>query len=242
MKKTLIVLLAVILAGGLTASTDREDVPAPAPMELHQAQGAGASCTTVWLSMPSWQGKFTAGTKHCLNMADRTNGWVKVYQSGKVVDYVNPRSTLTAPPNNGRVQSTADTVRWMAKKHGVSLQFANADTMGRQGCSGEFRYGISASYQPSYEHPGKGLVRIGTGTVKRCMNDRRMVLDVARHEIAHAIMDRKCGEKAWGSARNEQVTDAYAYRYLGATTKSPGHYGFTKRDAARAVAIAQGRC
>lgn len=41
--------------------------------------------------------------------------------------------------------------------------------------------------------------------------------------------------------RNENVTDAYAYRYLGATVRNPGWYRFDSWDMRRAVEIHKGK-
>jgi hypothetical protein len=57
-----------------------------------------------------------------------------------------------------------------------------------------------------------------------------------RAQVRHAVAaDRP--------SRTEQVTEAYADLHLGATTRSPGHLGYSSNiDAPRARAIHAGRC
>jgi hypothetical protein len=125
----------------------------------------------------------------------------------------------------------------------VRLQFAVTDLLGRRGCYGDHIGQISGSYAPGGDRfPGRGLVRLGTGTIDRCMLDKPAVLNVTRHEVAHALIERKCGRYVGTDFRHENITDAYAYRYLGATARNPGGYGFGKWSMRRAVAIHEGKC
>ncbi len=200
-----------------------------------------SSCTTVWITNPSYYGKFAAGSRLCLNIGGTS--WAPIHQGGELVDYANPYAVTTDPPNTGRVQSTATTIRAIARKNSVSLQFSSRDLSGRMGCSGEFHDSVSGTYQPSSRHPGKGLVRIGTGVGTRCMADRSTAINAAKHEISHGIVDRKCGTSRpkIAGGRSENVTDAYAYRYLGAS-RAAGNYGFTHEDLRVAMKIRVGDC
>lgn len=205
-------------------------------------------CTRVWLTAPSYFGHVDTGQRRCVWPKDQTNGWTRIYyrddRGRHVIDYTH-RFTKTQP-NHGRVESTADAVRWVARKHNVHLQFANSDLVGRMGCAGGFINSVSGAYAPA---AGEGLIRIGTGTTRRCMADRRTTLNVAKHEIAHAVIDRICGttrprmvyRPERGFNRIEEVTSAYAMKYLGATMNDGGMRPAAK-DYWRADQLHAGRC
>lgn len=208
------------------------------------AHAQTATCTTVWLVGPSYFNKFEAGAKRCIWPEDQENGWVKLYQfndnTKPVIDWIPTWGYTKTRPNNGLVQSNADTVRAMADRYNVKVQFA-VKARESYGCRGDFAYHISGTYYTAPGNPGQGLVRLGTGTVSTCMQDRSTVLNVSRHEISHALMERKCPSYI-GEPRYENATDAYAWLFLNATTKSSGNYGFTDRDRTRAIEIAHKEC
>jgi len=208
-------------------------------------------CTKVWLTAPSYFGKFQSGQSRCIWPWDKVNGWTRIYswndRSKDVIDYTF--MWTTTPPNDGRVQSTADAALWVAKKYGAHLQFANRDYLGRLGCASPFPNSVSGAYAGTGQYPGQGLIRIGTGTTDRCMNDRRTVLNVVKHEISHALIERRCGttrprmvyRPESGFNRIEETTTAYAMKFLGATTNAGGLVPATK-DYWRATEIYYGRC
>lgn len=209
---------------------------------------ADTHCTKVWFTSPTYLGKFQAGQSRCVWLDDKTSsGWVKVYswndRSKRVIDYT-AQFTRTRP-NDGRVESVADSVARMAAKHDVRLQFARTDTLGRQGCTDRYP-GLTGSYQPpaanTYDRDhGYGLIRIGTGTTDRCMANSRWAHDVAAHEISHAVIERKCPE--FTDPRDENVANAYAYRFVGASVRDSGGYdGFTRADSIKAAQIYLNRC
>lgn len=206
---------------------------------------ADTPCVKVWLTAPSYFGHYESGTRRCVWPNDRVNGWTRIYADNNrthpVVDYAHTYTRV--PPNSGRVRSTSSAAHALANRHNVRLQFANRDLIGRLGCSGAFRHSVSGAYQGSAQYPGKGLVRIGTGTTTRCMADRSNVLDVVRHEIAHAAIERKCGttRPRIAGSRVEPVTIAYSYLYLGARTNT-GDMKPTVTDHRRATHIKNGRC
>ena len=203
-----------------------------------------ATCTTVWLTVPSYNERFNAGTKRCVWPSLQTNGWVNVYQfddrNKPVVDWVSPFVYTKTPPNNGLYKPNADRVRDLAAKYDVRLQFAYKAGEA-VGCVGAYAGEISGVYSPSPVRPGKGLVRIGTGKISTCMRETVEVMDVAKHEIAHVLTERKC-PRIFNESRFENITDAYAWKYLNASDKSAGNYGFTTKDLARAVEIAHREC
>lgn len=205
-------------------------------------------CTKVWFTAPTYFGKFQAGQSRCVWPWDTANGWTKIYswndRSKAVIDYA-VLYTRTRP-NDGRVESTADTVHWIAHKHDVHLQFANLDLLGRLGCSGGFENSVTGAYQPDPGHPGEGLVRIGTGITDRCMRDKQTVLNTAKFEIGRAIIERLCGRVDPPRAGDTYleiaaVTSAYAMKYLGATMNDGGVRPAVK-DFWRATEIHEGRC
>ena len=211
------------------------------------AHAAWPECSRVWLTEPSYFDKIDTGRSRCLWPKDRQGGWVKIYRLDKrhlrVIDYVSPWNFTRTPPTNGRVKSTADSVRTLARRYDVTLQFAVSDVIGRRGCYGDHLYSISGAYAPGGDrHPGRGLIRLGTGTIDRCMRDKPKVLNITRHEIAHALIERLCDRYVGTDFHHENVTDAFAYRYLGATSRSPGGYNFGPWSFKRAGAIHSGNC
>lgn len=206
---------------------------------------ADTHCTKIWFTSPTYHGKFQAGQSRCVWLDDKTSGWVNIYswndRSKRVIDYT-AQFTRTRP-NDGRVESVADSVKRLAARHDVRLQFAATDTLGRKGCTDRYP-GLTGTYQPplnmARDH-GYGLVRIGTGTTDRCMTNRTWALDLAAHEMSHAIIERRCPE--FDDPRGENVTNAYAYRFLGASVRDSGGYGgFTRADSVKAAQIYLNRC
>lgn len=233
--RTALLALAVTVSGLL--------VPAVAASPVAHAD----HCRTVWLTAPSYRDRVDTGTKVCLSSERRTlssghTAYALRYSGGSFRDWVFTNGYTAIPPNNGLVQSTADSVRWLANKYDVTVQFAVSDLIGRRGCYGDHPNQISGSYQATWEHPGRGLVRLGTGTTSRCMTYRTSVKNIAKHEIAHALIERLCREVLWGDPRQENITDAYAYRFMGATVRNPGGYGFTLADSRRAAQVYNGNC
>jgi hypothetical protein len=212
------------------------------------AHAAWPECSRVWLTSPSYFDKIDTGQRRCLWPKDRTEaGWVKVYRlddrSLRVIDYVSPYNITATPPNNGRVKSTADSVRALASRYDIRLQFAVSSFSGQRGCYGDHIGQISGMYAPGGDrYPGRGLVRLGTGTIDRCMEDKRRVMDITRHELTHGILEKLCGRYVGTDYRHENVTDAYAWKYLGATVRNPGGYGFGPWSLKRAVQIHDGNC
>jgi hypothetical protein len=204
-----------------------------------------ATCTTVWLTGPSYNDRFEAGDKRCIWPKARTaNGWVKLYQfndrTKPIVDYIQPWNYTKTRPNNGLYKPNADRLRKIADIHNVNLQFAYK-AANNVGCTGTWATQVSGVYHSNPNNPGKGLIRIGTGTKRDCMMDRAGVLNIGKHEVSHAIMERKCPNYLT-KARAENVTDAFAWKFLNASSKSAGNYGFNSRDLARAIDIKYKRC
>lgn len=211
------------------------------------AATADTPCTKIWLTAPSFHRNFETGERRCVWPDDKLNGWAKIYRSNNranaVVDYVYQYTRI--PPNDGRVLTTARAARDLARKYHVDLQFSNRDLIGRMGCSGVFSKYVTGTYAPSSQYPGEGLIRLGTGKIKRCMYDKTAVLNVLKHEISHALINRVCGTTrppmATGGGRMEDVTTAYGFKYLGATSNS-GRIGHTVHDTRRATNIHNGNC
>lgn len=204
------------------------------------------SCTTVWLTAPSYYGHIETGKKRCLYLNDTSSaGWIKIYRlddrSLIQIDWLNPYDYTRVPPNNGLYKPNADRARAFAADHHVYLQFAKSNEVGSVGCTGDFTGQISGTYHPSGRRPGKGLVRLGTGTTDTCMRNRDEVMDTTRHEVAHALEERHC-PASLNERRHENVTDAFAWKFLGATNRHPGNYGFTSADLTRAYQILHYQC
>jgi hypothetical protein len=206
-----------------------------------------ASCTTVWLTAPSYEHVVNTGAQRCLNLGDQSNGWVRIYKfdnpNSPAVDFVHKSSLTRTLPNNGRYQPNANRARNLAATYGIKLRFANYDLTGRAGCRSTSNP-IPANYRSSTRWPGQGLIQLGTGPSSTCMRDRREVMETLKHEIAHERIETKCGN--WNppmmKGRGEQVADAYAWLYLNAETRSPGNYGFVQSDITKARKIAHGDC
>lgn len=236
----LLVILGLLFVLALISVEDEKntlDRPEPSAPISESVKGA---CTTVWLTFPSYYNKVSAGTKQCLPL--KKTGWIYVYQTdGTLLDYVNPYGVTRTAPHNGDGSVTAKRIKNLAAAYNVKLQFANIDFGGRPGCSRNgFYNSVSGTYQSSPHNPGAGLVRLGTGKYKSCISrTSAKTLDVAKHEISHAIMERKCDGR--GVHREEYTTDAYAYRYLSAGKKA-GNYGFNRSDLARAIKVHAGKC
>lgn len=236
----LLIILGLLMVLALTSVEDEKntlDRPEPSAPISETVKGA---CTVVWLTEPSYYERIDAGSKRCLPMQE--SGWIYTYRTdGSFLDYVSPYSLTRTAPHSGDGSRTASYIKALATKYGVTMQFARTDYMGRDGCSAStFHNSLSGSYQSSSNHPGKGLVRLGTGKYRSCISKYPAKnKDIARHEISHAIMERKCDGR--NVRREENTTDAYAYRYLGAG-KAAGNYGFTRTDLARAIKVHAGEC
>lgn len=231
MRRILILITAIALTIGGTVAA---------------APANAATCTNVWLTTPSYDHKLLAGTKRCVWFNDRTaEGWIRIHRLDnrdlRTIDWLNPYNYTRIPPNNGLYKPNADRARALAKKHNVRLQFAVSNVGGTVGCTAAHYWQLSGTYSGSYRHPGEGLVRIGTGTTSRCMRNQTDVMDTTRHELTHALIERLCPD-APAEPRHENVTDAFAWKYLDATVRNPGGYGFTRSDLWRATKIHGGWC
>lgn len=246
--------LMVILAVGLLASlsavgaptskavgVSMDKTPIAAPAYGPAENNIEAACTTVWLKHPSYSNKIGAGAKKCLTLTKTT--WIYAYKTdGSFLDFVSPYSVTKVAPHNGDGSVTAKRIKNLAAKYNVKLQFANVDFGNRPGCNPKGFYdSVSGTYQSSSAYPGKGLVRLGTGKYKACISKfPKNNMDLAKHEISHAIMERKCdGRNVY---REENTTDAYAWYYLKTNTREPGNYGFVAKDLWRAKQVHAGKC
>lgn len=209
---------------------------------IPSAPAQAAGCTTVWLTNPSYYEHFEAGTRRCVWLDDKDGGYIRIYRMDnrefRVVDWIDGHTKIA--PNNGLYKPNADLARAFAAKYDVKLQFSVSNVQGLAGCPGLWA-GVNGTYSPSGRVPGQGLVRIGTGTTSECMRVREEVMNTVRHEVAHALTERKCPQ-IFFETRYENMTDAYAWRFLGATTRSPGNYGFTRTDLVRAWEVRRGEC
>jgi hypothetical protein len=231
MRRILILLTAIALTIGGTVAA---------------APANAATCTTIWLATPSYEHKIDTGRWRCENLRDRTADGRFValhYRDGRFLDWQDDWAYTRMRPHGGRVKSTADSIRALAARYDVNLQFADRDMRGRMGCYGGFANSVSGTYQGSPRYPGEGLIRIGTGTTTRCMNDRATALNVAKHEISHALIERICGttDPPRVGDRSEEVTSAYAMRYLGAGMNAGG-YKPNRSDMWQAGKIHGGWC
>jgi hypothetical protein len=196
------------------------------------APAAAATCTTVWLTTPTIYDELPAGTKRCIDLTDgiHDDQIIRIYRGDDParaqIDWADRWAMTKTPPNRGRVKTTADSVRALAARHDVRIQFADRDLIGRLGCSSAsgFANTVSGAYQTATRHPGQGLARLGTGTTNRCMQDKRTVMNVAKHEMSHALIERICGttDPPRAGHRVEAVTSAYAMKYLGAGMNDGG--------------------
>ena len=202
-----------------------------------------------------------AGTRLCRSV---TSDAQVVYVEGATGLILATRlAPVAGGPAGSAGRAHADAARQLATRYGVTLQLSAADEGGRRGYVTASRALLTGSYTPGgVLAPGKGLIRLGNGaddmSVAGSGNNwfRRYLLNQARHEIAHAEIEQRCGttrppvagapgavRPSTGKPVHEHVTEAYASLYLGATTRSPGGYGYsTTWDVPRAKAIHAGRC
>lgn len=229
----------------------------------------GDSGVYVWIKSPTTIGPDgepggttrAAGTRLC-KAADEFV--TSAYVEGAVGwILVTKRAPNLGGPAGSAGRAHADAAKALAAKYGVALQFAAADEVGRVGYVTSSGAMLTGNYSPGgVRGPGKGLIRLGNGgdnmSAAGSGNNwfRKYLLNVARHEIAHSEIEQRCGttkppvaggpstlRSSTGKAVYEHVTDAYAVMYLGATSASPGGYGYSKAlDAPRAQAIHAGDC
>lgn len=236
----LLIILFLLFILAVTSVEDEKntlDRPEPSAPISETVKGA---CTTVWLTYPSYYNEIKTGAKKCLTL--KRTGWLIAYRSdGSVLDYVSPYGVTKVAPHSGDGSATAKRIKDFAAKYHVTLQFSKVDGAGRVGCSVDgFRNSVSGSYYGSPYKPGAGLIRLGTGKYRSCISKYPAKnMDIAKHEIAHAVMERKC--KGDSIFREENTTDAYAYRYFGAS-RSAGNYGFSDKDYQRAGEVYRGVC
>lgn len=238
----LLLAMAIALLGSLSAVGSKSEVvdrsEPTATISTVEVMGA---CSTVWLTYPSYYNEFSTGSKKCLTL--KKSDWIPVRNSaGVLIDYVSPYGYTRVAPHNGDGSKTASTIKALGTKYGVKVQFANVDLLNRPGCNTKgFPTSVSGTYTPSSSKPGKGLVRLGTGTKKACIAKYATKnINIAKHEISHGIIERKCKGKS--PFRGEQTADAYAWKFLKASSKSAGNYGFSDKDLERAVKIHRGFC
>jgi hypothetical protein len=257
----LITVLAVLLAGV---------APTPAAAAARCSLPDGGRGVHVWIKSPTTRapdgspGGRTrpAGTRLCRALP--SGAPPVLYVEGATGNILVTRRAPTAGgPAGSPGRGHADAAERLAARYGVTLQLAARDEGGRRGYVRASKALITGSYSPGGAlAPGEGLIRLGNGggnmSVAGSGNNwfRRYLLNAARHEIAHAEIEQRCGTTAppvaggrtavrsWtGKPVREHVTDAYARLYLGATTTHAGGYGYSKAwDVPRARAIHAGRC
>jgi hypothetical protein len=207
---------------------------------------AAEDCTTVWLTNPTINNVLPAGTKRCLDLD--AGAIIPVYRLDdpglRQIDWLDSWAYTRQRPNGGRVQSTADAIRSVADRYDVAVQFAWRDLLNRRGCYNGFANSVTGAAMPSPRHPGEGLVRIGTGTIDRCMTYKQTAMNVAKYEISHILIERICREMEppiMQNGRADYITSAYAQKYLGATM-SAGGIQPTSSDFWRATKVHNGWC
>lgn len=197
----------------------------------------------------------SVGSRHCRPMVlGSLSGeyayWFKAPTTGQWIPTSNNKPYLGgAPGSAGRAH--AEAVWALGERYDVRIHFTRyvgySDRQGWMRRDGS--YGFHGVYYPSPQRPGGGLIEISNGGVDLALADkvrgtkpmREVILNVARHEIAHRLIELECG--TWQppivGTRVEQVTDVYARLYVGKTNT---HYPYTASDGAKARAIARGNC
>ncbi|RHA38583.1 hypothetical protein D1825_13575 [Cellulomonas rhizosphaerae] len=133
-----------------------------------------------------------------------------------------------------RANHYADTV---AAQHGLRIVYTN-----KQAC------GTRASVSTATAFQAGGCYVAGSNDLQLTKSaaydgkatwKRTAIRNLVLHESAHALIWRAVGSAhpALAGSRSEQVTDAYAWKYLGATSRTAGGYGFSAKDLAAAKAI-----
>lgn len=209
----------------------------------------GTGKTYGWVSSPV--NDLKVGSRYCRSMtygsiADATGFWFKATNGSWVPTSNNqPVSGGTSAGSKAHAKAAKD----LAKKYGMTLSFTKYSGNGdRQGRINREVIMLSGTYYPNSAYPGKGLVEISAGGDQLGAIDhlgpgvrtqvRNLLLDVIRHENAHARIELKCG--SWKppivGSRAEQVTEAYAVKYFG---KKHITYPYTAADTTKAKNIAE---
>lgn len=146
----------------------------------------------------------------------------------------------SSPSSSGKKASTAsDIADRIAAQYGLSVIYTDdGRNCGQTGIVTDTLFRVGGCFQTStpsviYLSPSARTPR-GPG-------DEGLIRNVARHEVAHALIYRQCGTIRVGGERYEHVTDAFTALYLGGSGAAGG-YGYTDADAALARDIHAGRC
>jgi len=196
-----------------------------------------------------------AGTRMCVARSAITSTGYVLATSGGVTAWVDVTTHRTVTGGSTvEARGHVRAAKALAARYGVVLQFAYRDDLGRTGNIRSAAPWLSGTYSGITGKPaaGRGLVRLGTGGVDLSRislatrsQRRALVMNTVRHELGHAVIERRCGTP-WppvAGGRAEHVAEAYADLYLGAATRSPGHLGYSNKiDRPRAKAIHAGRC
>jgi hypothetical protein len=224
-------------------------VPATAAASI----GCGDGKTYGWVTAPV--NGLPVGSRHCRPMTQGDLSgqyafWFKSHVNGAWIPTSNNKPNFGGSPGSaGRAHAEA---AWaLGKRWGVKVNFTkyvgNYDRKGWIRRDGS--YGFHGAYYPAPTHPGRGLIEISAGgsplgyadAVRGNAYMRQAILNVVRHEIAHARIEHWCGTWAPPIVRDraENVTDAYAVTFL---RKTNSHYSYTSADVAKARSIAKGDC
>jgi hypothetical protein len=230
------------------------------------AQAAGTEC--VWITAEARGNDLTrvSGSKECESWstvkrvesgveATCSQGY-RVVLFGSLARYCQmstwvhttdePPITVGSPGSTAR--KISDSMKAKAAAHGLVLQFARVDGLGRSGCPATSPTWMAAATWPSDvygERPGYGLIRVSAGgNPESCLRYWVKGWNTAYHEIAHQKVARHCDgdmEPPVAGTRGQQVTGAYAAMYLGSSVDDHTS-GYVGADTWRAWQIRKGNC
>jgi len=147
---------------------------------------------------------------------------------------VAPRSTrgpksTTSGTSGGWDKARIDAV---AAQYGITINYVTTTSCG---------YTAAPRYVTGCSDGSAVELSVGSGLAA---SDTWFVEQVLRHELSHVSIYRVCRTTypAIAGSRGENVTDAWANQYGGATSTAAGGYGYNSTDAAAATAIHNGTC
>lgn len=247
-----LILTGVLLALGMAAIVAAYSSP---------AESLGSDC--VWLTAEA-QGERPAGQKECeswssvtrissaANVGEQCDAGYRVvlrdffarYCHTSMTVYTTDEPPITVGASGSKARQIADSMKRKAADHGLTLQFARVDGLGRSGCPAAHPTWLAAATWPSDFYggrPGYGLIRVSAGpNPESCLRYWVKGWDTTYHETAHQLIARHCGgdmDPPIADGRGQAVTGAYAHMYLGSTADT-----HTSQDEWAARQIRYGVC
>lgn len=174
-----------------------------------------------------------------VTVTGKADGWYRIgdnqWVSGSFLSTDKPVSTNT-DTNTNTTRATSTVADAVAARYGLTVRYV-AQTECGSVSDGTTFWGCYSS-----RNGGGGYIEITENALE--YPTYVGLADLAAHEVSHALIMRTCGtmRPVIAGARYENVTDAYAQFFVGATTSDAGGYGYTDADAEIAKQIHAGVC